>query len=100
MTPEFERGAGNGLRAEGLTVDLGSARILEGASLDVAAGEVVGLIGPNGAGKSTLLRALLGLVPLLSGDITLDGLNLADQAPRTARGYWPMLRRARRYTGR
>lgn len=73
---------GKGLRAEGLTVDLGSARILEDASLDVAAGEVVGLIGPNGAGKSTLLRALLGLVPVRSGDITLDGQSLAEMAPK------------------
>lgn len=71
-----------GLRADNLVVELGGARILEAASLDVAAGEVVGLIGPNGAGKSTLLRALLGLVPVQSGTITLDGQSLATMAPK------------------
>lgn len=87
MTLETGRGTQRGpvqkgLKAEGLTVDLGTARILEAASLEVAPGQVVGLIGPNGAGKSTLLRALLGLVPVLSGTITLDGQNLAEMAPR------------------
>jgi iron complex transport system ATP-binding protein len=72
----------NDLRAEGLVVDLGGAHILEAASLDVKAGEVVGLIGPNGAGKSTLLRALLGLVPLVAGQITLEGESLGDRTPR------------------
>lgn len=50
------------LSLSGLKVSLGSRPVLKGITLDVAAGEFIGLIGPNGAGKSTLLRTALGLV--------------------------------------
>jgi iron complex transport system ATP-binding protein len=46
---------------------------VNGASLSVASGEMVGLIGPNGAGKSTLLKAILGLQPRNAGTVLLDG---------------------------
>ncbi|MBW7923039.1 MAG: ABC transporter ATP-binding protein [Rubellimicrobium sp.] len=46
-----------------LTVRRGARAVVDGVSLRVAAGEVVGLLGPNGAGKTTLLRAALGLLP-------------------------------------
>lgn len=48
--------------------------VLDGASLDVAPGEVVGLIGPNGGGKSTLLLVMAGLVRPDSGTATLNGV--------------------------
>ena len=47
--------------------------VLDGASLDVAPGELFCLVGPNGAGKSTLARALCGTVRLDSGSVLLDG---------------------------
>jgi branched-chain amino acid transport system ATP-binding protein len=47
--------------------------ILNGCNLTLATGEFVGIIGPNGAGKSTLLKAVLGLVHIRSGTVTLDG---------------------------
>ena len=47
--------------------------ILNGASLELRQGELVGIIGPNGAGKSTLIKALFGLVPVRSGAVVLDG---------------------------
>jgi iron complex transport system ATP-binding protein len=47
--------------------------VVRGATLDVSAGEVVGLIGPNGAGKSTLLRAVTGGARLSEGSISLGG---------------------------
>ncbi len=50
--------------------------ILTGANLEVAAGELVGIIGPNGAGKSTMLKALVGLVPVRSGNVFLDGADI------------------------
>jgi zinc/manganese transport system ATP-binding protein len=49
--------------------------------LTVASGEFIAVLGPNGAGKSTLMRAILGLVPLRSGSITVFG-----QPPGRARG--------------
>ncbi|WP_417510049.1 ATP-binding cassette domain-containing protein [Microbacterium sp.] len=51
--------------------------ILHGVSLDVRAGETVGLVGESGSGKSTLGRATLGLAPVTGGSITLDGEEIA-----------------------
>ena len=49
--------------------------ILDGITLRIGPGEMVGLVGPNGSGKTTLLRAVAGLVPS-EGQVTLDGLDL------------------------
>src|SRR5207302_2146659 len=54
----------------------GSFRALFDVSLEVAAGEAVGVIGPNGAGKTTMMRVISGLVPLVSGAMTFDGRSL------------------------
>src|ERR1051326_1211503 len=51
----------------------GSFRALFEVSLEVNAGEAVGVIGPNGAGKTTMMRVISGLVPLASGAMTFDG---------------------------
>jgi branched-chain amino acid transport system ATP-binding protein len=55
----------------------GSFRALFDVSLEVAAGEAVGVIGPNGAGKTTMMRVISGLVPVAAGDMTFDGRSLA-----------------------
>ncbi len=47
--------------------------ILNGTSLELHDGELVGIIGPNGAGKSTLIKALFGLIPVRSGSVIYDG---------------------------
>ncbi len=47
--------------------------ILQGCSIELAPGEIVGIIGPNGAGKSTLLKAILGMVAVRSGRVELRG---------------------------
>src|SRR6266436_5689410 len=54
-----------------------SLRALFGVSLEVAAGETVGVIGPNGAGKTTLMRVISGLVAAFGGGITLEGRSIA-----------------------
>ncbi|OLC25675.1 MAG: hypothetical protein AUG06_12655 [Actinobacteria bacterium 13_1_20CM_2_65_11] len=59
-----------------LSVSYGSVNAVRGASLRVAAGEIVALIGANGAGKTTILSALSGLVRPSSGTAVFDGLDL------------------------
>ena len=59
--------------AEQITRDYGSFRALNGVSLSVRPGEIVGLLGGNGAGKTTLMRILLGLETATSGKATLFG---------------------------
>ncbi len=61
------------LEAKRISVAIKNCRIVADVSLDISAGEMVGLIGPNGAGKSTLLKAMLGIRPRSAGSITLDG---------------------------
>jgi polar amino acid transport system ATP-binding protein len=51
----------------------GKMPVLDGISMHVGTGEILGLIGPSGSGKSTVLRVLVGLLRPQSGDIKLDG---------------------------
>jgi len=61
------------LEVDGVTVRYGPFLALDGVSLNVARGEIVGLIGPNGAGKSSLVRAVGGLIVPASGSIRFNG---------------------------
>jgi manganese/iron transport system ATP-binding protein len=61
--------------------------ILRGCDFYLQDGELVGIIGPNGAGKSTLIRAVLGLVPVVSGSVTV--LGRPPQAARRQVAYVP-----------
>lgn len=74
------------LQAESLVKTFGSRRVVDGASLWVNQGEVVGLLGPNGAGKTTTFRMICGLIRPDSGSVTLDGQEVSN---------WPMHVRAR-----
>ena len=66
---------------EKLHVALGKRPVLHGIDARFAprvdGGGLIGVIGPNGAGKSTLARAMLGLLPIASGGVTIDGTSLA-----------------------
>jgi ABC-2 type transport system ATP-binding protein len=72
------------LAIEALTCRYDERAVLDGISLEVAAGEVLGLLGPNGAGKSTLLRTVAGLQPAEAGRVRIGGADLAGE-PLTAR---------------
>lgn len=63
----------SGLIVDNVTVGYGGRAVLRDVSLAVNEGEMVGLIGPNGSGKSTLIKAIGGLLPLWSGQVTLNG---------------------------
>ena len=68
-----ERVAPMALRIEDLTVKFGNVTAVDGVSLEVGSGQIVGLIGPNGAGKTTLIDAVTGLVGASDGRVTIDG---------------------------
>ena len=57
------------IRGDGLTIERGGRRLLDGVSLSVAPSRIVTLVGPNGAGKTTLVRVLLGLLAPDSGQV-------------------------------
>jgi len=61
------------LKVEGLNVHYDQFHIIQDLSLEVLAGEAVGLVGPNGHGKSTLLKAICGLLPIASGKVSFKG---------------------------
>ncbi|MES2960445.1 MAG: ABC transporter ATP-binding protein [Pseudomonadota bacterium] len=68
------------LSIEGIDTFYGETQVLFGASLSVAAGEVLALLGPNGAGKTTTLRSVLGLTPARRGRITFDSQDITQRA--------------------
>lgn len=67
-----------------LTVHYRAVQALNNVSLAIQPGHLTGIIGPNGAGKSTLLKAMLGLVPVLQGEVIYGDRALADQLDRVA----------------
>lgn len=71
----------------GLSVSYERKRVLTSIYVDVSPGSVVGVIGPNGAGKSTLFKAILGLIDINAGKITINGKNIMAQ--RTSVAYVP-----------
>lgn len=81
------------LKVEGLNQYYGGSHILRDLSFEARAGEVTVILGRNGVGKTTLMKSLMGVVPVRSGHITLEGQDLA-QAPSYERvqrglGYVP-----------
>ncbi|PTM58315.1 metal ABC transporter ATP-binding protein [Desmospora activa] len=61
--------------------------VLRDIQFDVPEGNLIGIVGPNGAGKSTLIKAILGLLPLTSGSVTIYGKPYREQ--RSIVGYVP-----------
>jgi branched-chain amino acid transport system ATP-binding protein len=85
------------LKLEDVRVAIQGADVLRGVSLTVPNGGLVALVGRNGAGKTTTLRSVMGLIALMGGKISVDGVDLA-QTPAFRRallgiGYMPEDRR-------
>ena len=70
-----------------------SRLVVDGVSLEVRSGEIVGLLGPNGAGKTTSFYMIIGLIACDSGTVQLDGQDLTDRPmhirARAGLGYLP-----------
>jgi lipopolysaccharide export system ATP-binding protein len=81
------------LRTEGLTKSYGGRTVVRGVSLDVRAGEVVGLLGANGAGKTTTFAMVVGLVGPDSGRVMLEDRDVTSDPmyvrARSGIGYLP-----------
>jgi branched-chain amino acid transport system ATP-binding protein len=69
------------LKLQDVHLAYGAIQAIKGVSLEVNAGEVVAIIGSNGAGKTTLLKAIVGMEPLVSGRILIDGEDCSSVAP-------------------
>lgn len=74
------------LQVEQLVKTFGRRRVVDGVSLNVYRGEIVGLLGPNGAGKTTTFRMICGQLKPDRGKVTLAGKDVTE---------WPMFQRAR-----
>src|SRR5947207_781531 len=82
--------AGVVMRVRDVVVRYGPHLALDGVSLELRRGEILGLLGPNGAGKSTLIRRLAGLLPSRAGTVELDGADPGtSRAARSHIGYLP-----------
>ncbi|MEL6217999.1 MAG: ABC transporter ATP-binding protein [Pseudomonadota bacterium] len=85
------------LKVEVIDAGYGRMRVLYGVSLEARPGEITCLLGRNGAGKTTTMKAIMGLLPLTAGAVTLgeraiSGLP-AHEVPRQRIGYVPQGRR-------
>ncbi len=85
------------LELRGISAGYGRAQVLRDLSLRVEPGEILCLLGRNGAGKTTTMQAVMGLLPLMSGSVWLDGQEVSrlppHQVPRAGIGYVPQGRR-------
>ena len=85
------------LEVKDLSAGYGNMRVLFDVSFSVSAGEILCLLGRNGAGKTTTMKAIMGLVNVMGGSVTLDGEALqtlpAHEVPRRRVGYIPQGRR-------
>src|SRR5262245_12643390 len=62
-----------------LAVHFGAVRAVDGVSLSVPRGSIVGLVGPNGAGKSTVINAISGMTPQSRGKVSFEGAEIQNE---------------------
>jgi ABC-2 type transport system ATP-binding protein len=75
------------VQVQGLVVERGGRRVLDGLDVSVPRGSVTGLLGPSGSGKTTLMRAVVGVQLVRSGTVTVLGEPAGSPAQRHAVGY-------------
>ncbi|CRK74417.1 MULTISPECIES: ATP-binding cassette domain-containing protein [Nereida] len=75
------------VQMKNVSIAFGGVRAVDNVSIDLHAGEVVGLLGHNGAGKSTLIKMLSGAYKMDSGEIWIEGNKATINSPRDSRDY-------------
>lgn len=75
------------VQMKNVSIAFGGVRAVDNVSIDLHAGEVVGLLGHNGAGKSTLIKMLSGAYKMDSGEIWIEGDKATINSPRDSRDY-------------
>ncbi len=73
------------IQAKDLVVGFGSQTVLDGVSLDVRRGEILGVVGASGGGKSVLLRTIIGLLRARAGSVTVCGTDITRATPEEMR---------------
>lgn len=76
-------GAAPVLEVKGLAAGHHGGLVLKGIDLAVQPGEVVGVLGRNGVGKSTFMYAIVGLLPVASGSVRVDGIDTTNASPHS-----------------
>ncbi|RIK88102.1 MAG: ABC transporter ATP-binding protein [Hyphomicrobiales bacterium] len=89
------------LDVRNVNVIYGNYQVLWDVSMQAHAGQVMAVLGPNGSGKSTILKAIMGLTPVRSGKVLLDGEDITNRPAHemVARGMSMVLERRRLFTG-
>lgn len=89
------------LEARDVNVIYGNYQVLWDVSMQTQAGQITAVLGPNGSGKSTILKAIMGLTPVRSGRVLLDGEDITNRPAHemVARGMSMVLERRRLFTG-
>lgn len=78
-----------GISIKHITKIYGEQKALNDVSFNIETGKIVGFLGPNGAGKSTLMKIITGLIPPTSGNVLVEGINVAENDVRQMIGYLP-----------
>lgn len=69
------------LQMDGIQQYYGSSHILRGVSLSACKGQITAVLGRNGVGKTTLLKSMMGLVPVRSGQVVIDKVDITSSSP-------------------
>lgn len=77
------------IKAHNLSVVKSGKKILNGVSISLLEGKIIGLLGPSGAGKTTLVRALIGRQKITEGEAQVGGFNADSSELRDVIGYMP-----------
>lgn len=87
MQVQHKKGQNPYFKLKDIAKTFGITKALSGVTLDIYAGEVIGLVGPNGAGKSTLMKILTGILPQTDGTIEIEGRTEEHYNTKLAKKY-------------